>query len=163
MKRWYTVHCKPREDERAELELMNQDFTVFLPRIRTRRRLRGRYRVVVESMFPRYLFVNLDDLEQDWAPIRSTRGVSGLVRMGDYVPSVPEPVIQGLLARADADFCVDLKAADDFAKDEKVLITAGPLAGLEAVFKARNSAERVIVLLNLLQVSLPVHAITRVV
>jgi len=163
MKRWYAVHCKPREDARAESELLNQGFEVFLPRIRVRRRLRGRYRSIIESMFPRYLFVSLDDVDQNWSPIRSTRGVAGLVRMGDYVPPVPDPIVHALLERADADSCVDLRRDDDFSPNERVLITEGPLAGLEAVFQARNSQERVIVLLNLLQVSLPIHAITRAV
>jgi transcriptional antiterminator RfaH len=161
VKQWYAVHCKPKQDERAETELMKQGFEVFRPRIRTRRRTRERYRVVVESMFPRYLFVHLDDTDQDWSPIRSTRGVTGLVRMGGAVPVVPEAVIAGLRARADAENCIDLEPDDGFAPDDRVLITEGPLAGFEALFRARNSQERVVVLLNLMQVTLPVHAITR--
>lgn len=161
MKQWYAVHCKPKQDERAETELMKQGFEVFRPRVRSRRRARQRYQVVVESMFPRYLFVHLDDTDQDWSPIRSTRGVTGLVRMGGHVPVVPAAVIEGLRARADAENCIDLQPEDGFAPDDRVLITEGPLAGLEAVFRARNSQERVVVLLNLMQVTLPVHAITR--
>jgi transcriptional antiterminator RfaH len=77
------------------------------------------------------------------------------------VPVVPEEVIDALRARADAENCIDLQPEDGFAPDDRVLITEGPLAGLEAVFRARNSQERVVVLLNLMQVTLPVHAITR--
>ncbi len=162
VKQWYAVHCKPRQDERAEIELANQGFEVFLPRIRVRRRVRQRYTMVVESMFPRYLFVHLDDGgEQDWSPIRSTRGVTGLGRMGGQTPTVPDPVIEALLRRVDGENCVDLNPDDGFAPNDRVMITEGPLAGFEAVFQARNSQERVIVLLNLLQVTLPVHAIAR--
>ena len=161
VKQWYAVYCKPKQDERAEVELLNQGFEVFRPRIRSRRRTRQRYRVVVESMFPRYLFVHLDDHDQDWSPIRSTRGVTGLVRMGGCVPVVPSAVIDALRSRADAENCVEMEPADGFVRNERVLITEGPLAGFEALFTARNSQERVVVLLNLMQVTLPVHAITR--
>ena len=162
MKQWYAVHCKPRQDERAAVELANQGFEVFLPRIRVRRLVRQRYRVVIEPMFPRYLFVHLDDSgEQDWSPIRSTRGVTGLVRMGGQTPTVPDAVVNALLSRVDADNCVDLHPEDGFARNDRVMITEGPLAGFEALFQARNSQERVVVLLNLLQVTLPVHAIAR--
>jgi transcriptional antiterminator RfaH len=161
MKHWYAVHCKPRQDERAELELAKQGYEVFRPQIRVRRRAKQRYGVVVESMFPRYLFVHLDDEGQDWSPIRSTRGVTGLVRMGGQVPHVPEAVIEALRGRVDDANCIDLTPEDGFARNDRVLITEGPLAGFEALFQARNSQERVVVLLNLMQVTLPVHAISR--
>ena len=161
MKQWYAVHCKPKQDERAETELLNQGFEVFRPRIRSRRRTRQRYREVVESMFPRYLFVHLDDQDQDWSPIRSTRGVTGLVRMGGCVPVVPSPVIEALRDRADAENCVDMHPEDGFVPNERVMITEGPLAGFEALFAARNSQERVVVLLNMMRVTLPLHAISR--
>jgi len=162
VKRWYAVHCKPRQDERAAIELVNQGFEVFFPRVRVRRRVRQRYTTVIESLFPRYLFVKLDDSgEEDWSPIRSTRGVTGLVRMGGQTPTVPDAVVEALLSRVDADNCVDLNPEDGFRPDDRVMITEGPLAGFEAIFKARNSQERVVVLLNLLQVTLPIHAIAR--
>ncbi|AGA31773.1 Transcriptional activator RfaH [Thioalkalivibrio nitratireducens DSM 14787] len=161
MKHWYAVHCKPNQDERAEDQLRNQGFEVFRPRIRCRRRARQRYRAVIESMFPRYLFVELDDASQDWSPIRSTRGVTGLVRMGGRIPHVPDPVIDALRRRVDADDCIEITPEEGFQPNQPVLITEGPLAGFQALFKARNSQERVVVLLNLMQVTLPVHAITR--
>ncbi len=162
MRHWYAVHCKPQQDERAETELMKQGFEVFRPRVRARRRIGQRYRVKVESMFPRYLFIALDDSDQDWSPIRSTRGVTGLVRMGGCVPVVPSAVVDALRARTDAENCIDMSPADGFAPNDRVMITEGPLAGFEALFAARNSQERVVVLLNLIRVTLPAHAITRV-
>lgn len=162
MKNWYAVFAKPKQDAYAETQLLRQGFETFRPLIRTRRRVRQRYQVVIESMFPRYMFVHLDDRQEDWSPIRSTYGVSGLVRMGDHIPIVPAPLIAELRRRADEHNVIDLNAADEFKINEPVLITEGPLAGYQALFSARNSQERVIVLLNLMQVTLPVHAITRV-
>ena len=146
MKRWYAAHCKPRQDERAEENLLNQGYEVFRPRVR----IRKNGKTVVESMFPRYLFIRLDDQgQEDWSPIRSTRGISDLVRWGSHVPHVPDSIIEGLYDRLDAAGCIEL--CKDFQPNQRVRITEGPFAGYEALFHARNGEERVIVLLNVMQ------------
>lgn len=164
MKHWYAVHCKPRQDERAEAHLRSQGFEIFRPLVRARRRQREGYRICIESMFPRYLFIRLDDIAEDWSPIRSTRGVADLVRWGGCVPWIPERVIDDLRARLDANGCVDL--CPEFAPNQRVRITEGPFAGYEALFQARSGQERVVVLLNIMQqtqrVQLPEQAIARV-
>lgn len=149
MKSWYAVRCKPLQDARAEDHLRNQSYEVFRPRVRLRRRYGGRIRQAVESMFPGYLFIRLDREREDWAPIRSTRGVTGLVRLGGHTPAVPEPVIDELRRRADEENCIVLEA--DYRPNERVRITEGPLAGYEALFASRSGEERVIVLLEIMQ------------
>lgn len=55
--RWYVVHCKPREDERALEHLSRQGYECYRP-VRTVERLRhGRRQVVKEALFPGYLFI----------------------------------------------------------------------------------------------------------
>lgn len=152
MKRWYVVHCKPREDARAQAHLRNQGYAVFRPVTRVRRRRGGGMAWCTESLFPRYLFVRLDDVDECWAPIRSTRGVAGLVRWGDHVPAVPDPVIDGLRARCDEHDAIDPAAAGgDWRANERVRVESGPFAGFEAVFQARSGEERVIVLLEFMR------------
>lgn len=153
MKRWFAVHCRPQQDARAEANLRNQGYETFRPLARLRRRRRGRLTPVVESLFPRYLFVRLDDTAENWAPIRSTRGVRDLVRLADHRPAaVPEPVIADLTDRADPESgVVDLSLDIDYRPNQPVRITEGPFAGQEALFVARRGEDRVIVLLEILQ------------
>ncbi|MEX0729496.1 MAG: transcription/translation regulatory transformer protein RfaH [Aquisalimonadaceae bacterium] len=151
MRHWYAAYCKPRQDARAEIHLLNQRFDVFRPLVRVRRFRRGKPCQVKESMFPRYLFIQLDDLDENWGPIRSTRGISGLVHWGDHVPVVPDRVIQRLYGDLAEDGCVDLAGTDDYKLNERIRITAGPFAGYEALYQARSSEERVIVLLEIMQ------------
>ena len=92
MRRWYAVHCKPREDGRAERHLSRQCYEIFRPLVQLRRRRSGRMTNIIESLFPRYLFVHLDDIAESWACIRSTRGVAGLVTFGGRPAAVPEPI-----------------------------------------------------------------------
>jgi len=165
MKHWYAVHCKPSQDARAELNLRNQSYEIFRPMVRLRRQRRGKLRDVRESMFPRYLFIRLDDLHENWSPIRSTFGVAGLVRWGEQVPTVPTSVIARLWEGLDAEGCVDLTAASDYQRNERVRITEGAFAGYEALYQARTGEERVVVLLNIMQqaqkITLPATSIAK--
>jgi transcriptional antiterminator RfaH len=148
---WHAVFCKPREDARAEENLLNQGFETFRPKTRVRRTLRGRRHLLVESMFPRYLFVRLSHSGEDWGPIRSTRGTVGLVRMGYETPIVPDLVIESLRRRCDEEGFIGLAGTIDYQANDLVEIIDGPCAGYRAVFQARTSQERVVVLLKLLQ------------
>lgn len=163
MWRWYAVFCRPGQDHRAELHFHNQGFETFRPKVRVTRPSRRKLNTRVESLFPRYLFLNLNDLTQSWAPIRSTRGAVGLVRLGDRVPAVPDTLIESLSEHMDGDGVVDLSAGVEFEKGDKVEIMEGPFAGHRALFQARSGNERVVVLLSLLQgesrVELPRRAI----
>lgn len=147
---WRTVYCKPRQERRAEAHLENQGFEVFLPRIRKRIRLRGRTRVRVEPLFPRYLFIALRKFTDDWSTIRSTRGVIGLVRFGDQFPTVSGDFIEALRRRHGGNGAIDMSDACQFRENDQVEISDGALAGLRAVFKAESGEQRVIVLLNML-------------
>ena len=52
-------------------------------------------------MFPRYLFVAVDPDVQAWRAIRSTIGVADLVSFGDRPATVPQEIIDEILARQD--------------------------------------------------------------
>ncbi len=149
MKQWYAVYCKPREDERAEFHLGRQDFEVFRPKHRVRRKRQGQMTTIIESLFPRYLFIHLDDIAQNWAPIRSTRGVGGLVRWGDRIPAVPDGIVNGLQATLDEVGCVSAPSVD-YQPGDRLLVQEGPFAGLEGLFKARRGEDRILLLLDIM-------------
>ncbi|KAF0284013.1 transcription/translation regulatory transformer protein RfaH [Spiribacter roseus] len=150
MKRWYAIYCKPREDERAELHLDHQAFEVFRPKHRVRRKRRGAMTTLIESLFPRYLFIHLDDVSQNWAPIRSTRGVAGMVRWGDHVPPVPQPVIDCLRRNVDEVGCIPTPQAD-YQKGDRLVIQEGAFAGHEGLFYGRRGEDRVMLLLEVMK------------
>lgn len=151
-RQWHAIFCKPRQDGLAEQQLLNQGFEIFRPKTRQpARRRKGRVPNATQSLFPRYLFVRLHQSAEDWSPIRSTRGVVGLVHMGGHTPIVPESVIKLLRDRCDADGIMDLKGQIGYQPGDTVEIIDGPCAGYRALFEARSGAERVVVLLNILQ------------
>ena len=95
---WYAVQTKAGQESTAERHLLNQAFDTFLPLLKSFRRRRGRWQTVIEPLFPGYLFVELDVEHQNTAPIRSTRGVIGLVRQGHCLRPLPRTFVDDLVA-----------------------------------------------------------------
>ena len=150
IERWYAVCCKPRQETVAEENLLRQGFHVYLPRISIRQRRRGQWLDAVEVLFPRYIFIRIDTLQRSTAPVRSTRGVVGLVRFGGQPAVVPDAVMDALLRREDSASGLHQDKRPLFAAGEAIKLVDGPLVGMEGVFTEQDGDKRVIVLLELL-------------
>lgn len=158
MKNWYVVQCKAREEARATQQLRNQSYVVLHPQACISRLSRGRRQTRVESLFPGYIFVQLDIHDCNWASIRSTRGAVDLVRCGRLPIALPESTIQSINDRIDPETgLINLAEQQQRLKrGQRVYLTEGPFAGHEGLFQAHCGQERVIVLLNILQKSVRV-------
>ena len=141
---WYAVHTKPKQENRALENLQNQGFECFLPLLEVEKIRRGKVQKVVEPMFSRYLFIQLNETSQNWSPIRSTLGVSKLVSVGPHPAKVPAELIHLLREAPPAD------VQRLFAPGDQVLIVDGPLKGLEATYQAHDGEMRAMVLVDLL-------------
>ena len=153
---WYLVQAKPRQERLAQDHLQRQGYETYLPIRRAEKIRRGRVLMVEEPLFTRYLFVRLSSGFKDkaWGPIRSTLGVSGLVRFGTTPASAPEPLIAALKAQE------AVAPADRlFQPGMRVRIEQGAFRGLEAIFQADDGDVRAIVLIELLakKVRVPVE------
>lgn len=147
---WYAICCKPRQELIAQENLLRQGFHVYLPRMQIRKRSRGKWMVAVEPLFPRYLFIRVDPDRHSTAPVRSTRGVVGLVRFGGQPAVVPDDVIEALLQREDEATGLRQDSRTLFRAGESVKLMEGPFAGMEGVFAQEDGEARVIVLMELL-------------
>lgn len=146
---WYVIHTKPRQEARALTNLMQQGYQCFLPVITLEKLSCGRLNLVEEPLFPRYLFICLDHGRhgQNWAPIRSTIGVSGLVTFGSSPAKMHHDLIDLLLQQQE-----NLSKAPErlFQSGERLLIGSGAFAGLEAVYQMASGDNRAMVLIELM-------------
>ncbi len=145
---WYLIYTKPRQEQVAQENLLRQGYEIYLPLIRQRKRRSGKYQVIVKPMFPRYLFIRLNTETDNWGPIRSTRGVSGLVRFGMQPAQIPNRLMNSLRDRDDDSGIQDLQVPE-YASGNKVRIIEGPMAGCEGIFMAKTGQERVVILLEI--------------
>ena len=93
---WFVVHTKPRQEQRALVNLQRQGFAAWLPMLSVEKFRRGRLEKVVVPMFSRYLFIRLDTEQTNWSPIRSTLGVSKLVSFGNRPAVIEDELILAL-------------------------------------------------------------------
>ena len=105
---WLLAQAKPGMMARAQRNLENQGFRVFVPQIRETRRVGSRFKDRVGPLFPGYIFVQVDIDVSPWRKINSTFGVSRLVSFAKDRPAVvPSELITDLRSR----FSVGAEAA----------------------------------------------------
>jgi transcriptional antiterminator RfaH len=163
MLRWYLIHTKPSSEVVAQTNLTRQGYEVYLPRAAQPARWRGEWRERIVALFPRYLFLRLNEGFQALSPIHSTSGVAGVVRFGAHYTIVPDHVIRDLQQAADPESGLHRLCVRKLRPGALVRIASGPLDGLEGIFDRRAGADRVVVLLKVLgqnaSVCVPVRSI----
>jgi transcriptional antiterminator RfaH len=147
--RWYLVHTKPRQERIALEHLEQQDYECYLPLIHTEKLRRRKLAVVDEPLFSRYLFIRLgqDDKDKSWSPIRSTVGVSRLVRFGERPAQVDDRLIEALKSREESFQCEPERL---FNPGDPVRITEGLFSGLDAIYHMTDGEQRALVLIQIL-------------
>lgn len=145
---WYLVVTKPQSEFKAQENLLRQGYETYLPLVQTSRRRNNKIINRTESFFPRYLFIYLNKENDNWAPIRSTIGVAGLVRFGGLPAVVPENMIENL-KNNENEFGLQVHGKKELKQGDKVEVIAGPFEGYIAIYQQMKNTERVSVLLDI--------------
>jgi transcriptional antiterminator RfaH len=147
---WHLVHTKPRQEAIALTHLSRQGYECYLPMFKVERVRQRKCVLVSEAMFPRYLFVrtSTSSTEQSLSPIRSTVGVTQLVRFGGQPARVDSQIIDHIRYRETSQ-----TSKPAFAPGEQVVVTHGPFAGLEALYQTKEAEKRSLILLEILSQS----------
>ena len=147
---WHVVYTKPRQETIALTQLERQGYPCYLPLREVEKLRRGRKTRVSEPLFNRYLFIRLGTgLESPgWAPIRSTLGVSHLLRFGDTPARVDDALIAQLRRHEQS---ASATAEPLYQPGDRVRIEEGPYAGLLAIYEMDDGDERARVLIELLR------------
>ena len=114
MKNWYLIKTKPRQESTAIINLENQEYTTYCPIVKINKK-----NVV---LFPGYIFIYLDKHNENWSPIRSTKGVINFVRFGLNFAQVPDDIIEYIRVNQ-ANSEEKLKKLSKFKEGDKVQIT----------------------------------------
>ena len=145
---WYVIHTKPRQEFRAFEQLQNQGYEVFLPCVDAEHLKLGQVLHRTEPLFPRYLFIRLNQVDHDWGPIRSTKGVSQLVRFGGIPAALDDEQIKAI-----AHWANQVPEKTLFTENQPVSVVDGPFVGMEGFFQnlatVETGEERALVLMEL--------------
>ena len=143
---WHLIQTKSRQEIRAQENLKQQGYEVYCPMLLVEKILSGKVVIKPEVMFARYIFIQVGSRSEIvWSSIHSTPGVSNIVSFGGVPAKVESDLIEQLLIQEQ-----QVSPKELFKKGERLLLTSGPFAGLQAFFKASGGEGRAIVLLDFL-------------
>lgn len=146
---WYLVYAKPRNEFVALSQLMRQGYEAYLPLYKKLRRTPDGMVVQRDPMFPRYVFFRPGRAGQSIAPVRSTLGVSNIVRFGLTPATVSAELLDALRTFELQREQVDPALLSAVQAGRRVAICSGPLRGLEGLV-CSTAGQRVSVLIDLL-------------
>ena len=148
MKNWYVLRSKPKKESFAAGLLERAGIEVYLPQIKTRGRVDGTH--TIAPLFPGYFFSRLDPLEGEIRLATYTSGVRYVVGYAEEPCPVPETLIATIRERLRQTGV--LAPMPGLRQGDQLVITSGPLQGVEAVFDRRLSNRgRVRVLVHILE------------
>ncbi len=145
--RWYLIQTKPRQELRAEENLRRQQFECWRPLRAVHTTGSGRSPRAEEPLFPGYLFIRLDQVQDNWYPIRSTRGVSRIVGFGNGPTPVRDELVQALRQR----LASEQPGPTRLQHGDRVRIEHESLSEIEAIFVSADGNDRSVILLKLLE------------
>ena len=153
---WLLLQVKPRQEMRALENLERQQAQCYCPLIQVEKLSRGKRIHAEEALFPGYIFINFDPEKSNLThtAIRSSRGVSKIVRFGEEPVKVPESLILQIKDCEKASVS-SLNAPSLPQKGDMVIIVGGPFKGLQAVYSQTDGQQRSIVLISLLHQQAP--------
>jgi transcriptional antiterminator RfaH len=146
---WWVVQTKPQHEVQAMTHLEQQGMTTYCPQFQQESISQRQVKLRTTPLFPRYVFVLANEVtQQQMHRIRSTVGISQLIKVGEMPCILDAEVIRNIMAMEAS----HLKNTERYFKaDDEVLITSGLYQGLEGIYQMDQGLERAVLLLNLLQ------------
>ncbi len=147
---WYCVHTKPLKE--AHVERYCQEtlgLETYFPRLKREKTIRRVKRVVLEPLFPRYLFCRFDPAVC-FRAVRYAQEVISIVSFGEIPTVVNDATIAQLKSWAGEAVDV-ISIQPGLRPGDPIQITDGPMQGLRAVFQHDVSThDRVAILLSVM-------------
>ncbi len=149
MPSWYALYTKPHCERQVESALAAKEIEVYFPSVPVAAPRRGR--PAVRPFFPCYLFANVDLEIVGMSRLNWMPGMRHVVMFGGVPAPVEGAVIERIRQHLSQPHAMD-NVGEILEHGDRVLVTAGPLQDIEAVFDKRLSAAgRVRILVQLLQ------------
>ncbi|GAA4876978.1 transcription/translation regulatory transformer protein RfaH [Ferrimonas pelagia] len=147
MQGWFLLYCKGRKEALARTHLELRGVSCFLPELQVEKLKRGKPVMETQLLFPNYLFVRFDPFITSVQSIRSTPGVSSLVRTNGQILPVETAIVVALRQRLHQQQVqeTELPQAGD-----RVTITDGPFVDLEAIYAEPDGKRRSLLMLEMM-------------
>ena len=151
---WYVVHSYAGYENRVKTNLesritsLNMEdyiFQIEVPTHQVTEVKSGKKQTVNEKVLPGYILVRMDLIDESWAVVRNTPGVTGFVGLSSRPSPLPLGEVASLLAPAPAEgspaavAAAAKKTSPEYEVGESVTVMDGPFATLAATVNEVNS------------------------
>ena len=125
--RWYALYVRSRHEKSVLEQLRAKDQEAFLPLYSVRHRWADRWQTVSLPLFTGYVFCRFDVDKR--SAVLTTTGVIDIVRAGREPAEIEDSVITAIQAVVKSPLLMEPHAG--ILPGRRVILTGGPLAGLE--------------------------------
>ncbi len=146
---WYLAYTKPRQEEIARVNLDQQGFESYLPLYKKFKKTEQGPVSVFEPMFPRYIFFRPGQAGQSISAVRSTKGITTIVRFGFEPAVIDEELLRRIRQLEEDRNQATLLELSQLKVGQTVRLKHTALGGVEGLIQSVSS-KRVAVLLEIL-------------
>ena len=147
--KWLVAYTKPRLEHVALQNLERQNFEVYLPRYKKFKNTDAGPVPVFEPMFPRYIFFRPNQEIQGIESVRSTKGISHLVKFGYEPGKLSAQLVSAIRDFEATQSQANLEDMSNLRWGQKVKLKHVALNNMEGLVQS-VSKKRVAVLLEIL-------------
>ncbi len=156
--RWYAIHTKPKQEDRADSNLRAWNVKTFTPKIREKRlnTFTGKPSYFIKPLFSRYIFAHFKASDLLYK-VCFTRGVQNVVCFGGNPSSISDEIIELIQSRIDKDgfVCIEEESSPadsvvaELSPGDRVVIEKGYLKNFVGIFEGKvKNRDRVAILLT---------------
>jgi transcription antitermination factor NusG len=151
---WYVIYTRPRHEKKVAIQLSEINIVSFLPTMRTVRVYKNREKYIDAPLFPSYIFVYVNDLDEYYRGL-SINGALYYVRSGENVAKVSEAVIHNIRLLVEQGNDQQMEVSDAYFRPGKqVLIKDGVMTGLYGEIVEVKGTQKILIRITLMQRSI---------
>jgi transcriptional antiterminator RfaH len=149
---WYLIYTKPRQERKVTNQLVESNIQAYLPLTKERRQWSDRRKIIYQPMFPSYVFVYLNNLQEFYKGL-GFEGTCCYVKSGKEAVSIRDTEVNYI--RMLENNGENIEVSKDFFKvGQQLIIQQGPLSGLPCEVVQYKGKRRIIVRVVMLQRSI---------
>lgn len=146
VKNWFALYTKPRQEFKAELQLVSMGITTYLPSVQKIRQWSDRKKKINEPVLRGYIFIYATESERLEALEQSS--ILRCVFDHGRPAAIPEWQIDNL--RKMLEYRADYFVKEGLVTGTKVEITDGPFAGVTGIVQSSIEGKTIAVSIELL-------------
>jgi transcriptional antiterminator RfaH len=146
---WYLIYTKPRHEKKVHTRLTEVNIKSFLPTKKVLRTWHDRRKYVEEPLFPSYVFIYLNDMDNYYSGM-DTEGSLSYVKIGREIARVSDSTVDNIKLLIDRGDEIEVSTTN-FVAGQQLIIREGPLTGLSCEMVQSDRGRKILVRVQLLQ------------